>query len=39
VTYTFISDSVPEPATILLMASGLALLFLLRRWRPFSVRA
>jgi hypothetical protein len=38
VTYTFISDA-PEPATILLMASGLALLFLLRRWRPFSVRA
>jgi len=32
VTYTFISD-VPEPATILLMASGLGLLFTLIRWR------
>jgi hypothetical protein len=38
VNYTFISDT-PEPATLLLMSSGLALLFLLRRRRPSSARA
>jgi hypothetical protein len=37
VIYTFISDAVPEPASIIITSSGLVLLFLLRRWRPSSI--
>jgi hypothetical protein len=39
VVYTLISDSVPEPASIILTSSALVLLFLLRRWRPSSIRS
>jgi hypothetical protein len=39
VVYTLISDAVPEPASIIITSSGLALLFLLRRWRPSSIRS
>jgi hypothetical protein len=42
VIYTFISDAVsqvPEPASIIITSSALVLLFLLRRWRPSSIRS